>query len=130
METIAQQGETPMNTATAVSEMCLASIKVGGLIKGFRQVTKSIIGNRSKLLIVAKSINEKDMNAVLSGLAAQYNVPIVKVDSHEELAEYTRICKVDEAGNIVKKSKCAVVSIENFGKPTEGQKYVLSSIAA
>ncbi|OAG29499.1 small subunit ribosomal protein S12e [Nematocida displodere] len=128
MEHVAQQGEKTMTDMEAFSEMCLASIKAGGLIKGFRQVTKSIISRRAKLIILSTAINQKDMTAVIEGLTTQYGVPVAKVGTHEDIAELVRICKKDETGKTIKKAKCAVASIEDFGESSEGKKQIFAQI--
>ncbi|KAI5159445.1 small subunit ribosomal protein S12e [Nematocida ausubeli] len=116
-----QQGENTMDITQASESMCISSLKVGGLIKGFRQVTKSLIGGRSKLILMSKEINEKKMIAIIDGLVKQYDVPVLKIGTHAELARYVGICKTDETGNIVKDAKCAIASIEDFGENTEGR---------
>lgn len=110
-----------MSIAEASQHMCISSLKVGGIVKGFRQVTKSLIGGRSKLVIISKEITEKKMTDIINGLVKQYDVPVLKVESHTELARYVGICKTDETGKIVKDAKCAVASIEDFGEDTEGR---------
>ncbi|EIJ89591.1 small subunit ribosomal protein S12e [Nematocida parisii] len=121
MEMNLQQGENAMTTTQASESMCISSLKVGGMVKGFRQVTKSLIGGRSKLVIMSKEINERKMKDIIDGLVKQYDVPVLKVESHVELARYVGICKFDETGKIVKDAKCAVASIEDFGENTLGR---------
>lgn len=92
-------------------------------------MTKSVIGKRAKLLVVSSAINEKTMLGVLEGLAAQYGkVPIYKVPSHEDLAEYVGLTKQDENGKVTKRLKCAVASVEDFGQATAGQRLIFSKL--
>ncbi|KAI5192739.1 small subunit ribosomal protein S12e [Nematocida minor] len=128
MDLVSQQGESTMNTSEASEHMCISSLKVGGMKKGFRQVTKSIIGGRSKLVIMSKEINEKKMLAIIEGLVKQYDVPVLQVKNHNELARYVGICKTDETGKIIKDAKCAVASIEDFGESTEGREVLFGKI--
>lgn len=123
-ELVAHQSEGIMNDSQAFFEICRASRKVAGLKKGLRQVTKSIISQRAKLLLMSSAINDKNIEKVVEGLAAQYQVSIYKVPSHEDIAEYVGICKKDETGKTVKKARCAVAAIEDFGEIGEGAKYI------
>ncbi|KAI5184279.1 small subunit ribosomal protein S12e [Nematocida homosporus] len=122
-----QQGETTMSSAEAMTQMCFESIKGGVLVKGLRQVTKSIISKRAKVVLMSKKINEPKIVGVIEGLAREYQVPIFKVETHEDLGEYVRISKLDETGKVIKPAKCAVAAIEDFGAISEGQKQLFAS---
>lgn len=128
MDLVSQQGESTMNTSEASESMCISSLKVGGIKKGFRQVTKSIMTGRSKLVMMSKEINEKKMEAIITGLVKEYDVPVLQVKTHNELARYVGICKTDETGKIVKEARCAVASIEDFGESTEGREILFGKI--
>lgn len=121
-------GEMAMSHEEAFAQMCDAAVGNGRLVKGLRQVTKSVLGNRAKLILMSQGIDENKMVQLVVGLAKQHGVPIVKLESHEDLAGLVRISKTDENGNIIKKSRCAVATIEDFGKDTEGQRFILSKI--
>ncbi|KAI5172778.1 small subunit ribosomal protein S12e [Nematocida sp. LUAm3] len=121
------QGEAFTSANEAFKEMCFESIKEGVVIKGLRQVTKSIIGGRSKVVIMSKEIDNKEIKELVEKLAKKYEVPILIAATHQELAEYVRICKFDETGNVLKPARCAVVSIEEFGSSDRAQKFLFES---
>lgn len=129
MEHIESQEQRLMTKEEAFTEMCFESIKAEGLIKGFRQVTKSIISGRSRLVILSMEIDHDEMKTVLENLAEQHGVPVVKIKTHEELAEYVGQCKRGENDVIVKRTRCAAASIENFGAPNRGQREIFSQMA-
>jgi ribosomal protein L7Ae-like RNA K-turn-binding protein len=117
-----------MGQEEAFAQMCYEALKGGRLVKGLRQVTKSVLSDRAKLIIMSQAINEKKIVQVIEGLAQKHGVPIVKLESHEDIAAYARISKTDESGKVVKKLRCAVLTIEDFGSPSEGQRFILSKI--
>ncbi|KAH9387476.1 small subunit ribosomal protein S12e [Nematocida major] len=123
-----QQGEMGMSTTESIERMLTSSLRASGVVKGFRQVTKSIIGGRSHLVIMSKEITEKKMKAIIEGLVKEHNLPILMVNNHNDLARYAGICKTDETGKIVKEAKCAVASIENFGDDLEGKDALFSML--
>jgi len=126
---VAQQGEDTVTDGEAFFEMCRASRKVEGMKVGLRQVTKSLIGGRSKLIIMSSAINNKTMKDLIEGLASQYNnVPIYKVGSHEDISDYIGLSKKDETGKIKKRMKCAVISIDDFGEQTQGKRIIFSKL--
>lgn len=112
----------------AFTQMCVEAIRKGKLIIGARQVTKSIIGKRAKLILMSQDISEPKLVSHVDALAKMYDVPIVKVPTKEDLATYVDLGKRDVNGVISERYKCAVSVIEDFGRENEGQKFILSRI--
>lgn len=125
MDLIETQGEQ-QKIETAFREMCTESRKNGKLVKGFRQITKSLISGRSKLILMSSAIKEEGMKAVIEGLSKQNNVPILRVNSHQDLAAYVGLVKESENEEKVKILSCAVASIEDFGKKKEASAFLLA----
>lgn len=123
-----QKGEQIMSTSEVSELMCRSSLKAGGIRKGFRQVTKSIMTGNAKLVMISQEINDKKMAAVINGLTNKYGLPVLQIKDHKELARYVGICKTDETGKIVKEAKCAVASIEDFGEDIESKEMLFERI--
>ncbi|KAI5192853.1 small subunit ribosomal protein S12e [Nematocida sp. AWRm77] len=127
-ELVAHKQENTLTDAEAFFGMCRESRKVEGLKKGLRQVTKSIISKRAQLLLLSSAINNKEIEKLVEALADKYKVPICKVPSHEDIAEYVGISKKDATGKTIKKARCAVAAIEDFGENRESAEHIRAKL--
>lgn len=94
---------------------------------GARQCSKSVIRGRSKLLVLAADTDEKYKH-VMVGLARKMNVPVILVDSHEELGMMACIGRVTHS-EIRKVPRCAAVSVDDYVVQSVGRTYIEEMIA-
>merc|ERR1711990_1398301 len=81
------------NVTDALKQVLKNSRAVDGLVKGLNQVGKSLDRKDAQLCILAKDCDDPKYKKLITALAKQSNVPLIEVDSRDELGEWVGQCK-------------------------------------
>lgn len=70
------------------------------------------------LCILAESFEEPLYKKLITALCHEHQIPLIRVDSHKKLGEWSGLCKIDKEGKPRKVCGCSVVVIKDFGEET------------
>jgi len=70
------------------------------------------------LCILAESFDEPNYKKLVTALCNEHQIPLIRVDSHKKLGEWSGLCKIDKEGKPRKVCGCSVVVIKDFGEET------------
>ena len=64
------------------------------------------------LCILAESFDEPQYKKLVTALCNEHQIPLIRVDSHKKLGEWSGLCKIDKEGKPRKVCGCSVVVIK------------------
>lgn len=71
------------------------------------------------MCILAESFEEPLYKKLVTALCNEHQIPLIRVDSHKKLGEWSGLCKIDKEGKPRKVCGCSVVVIKDFGEETQ-----------
>ncbi|ELQ74657.1 40S ribosomal protein S12 [Trachipleistophora hominis] len=89
---------------------------------GIRQVTKCLLRKNAKMIFISKEIDDKYRRIVV-GLAKKCSVPVVVIESGDELADMAQLGRTTLA-DVKKMPKCSAVAVTDFVKCSVGRTYI------
>merc|ERR1712086_905186 len=91
--------ETKIDTINAaIKNVIQKSMAVDGLVKGLNQVGKALDRKDAYLCILAKDCDDPKYKKLITALAKQNKVPLIEVDSRQDLGQWLGQCKYDKDG--------------------------------
>ena len=90
-----------------------------GLVKGLNQVGKALDRKDAYLCILAEDCDDPKYKKLITALAKQNKIPLIEVDSRNELGEWLGQCKYDKAGVARKVRGASSVAIKDYGENSE-----------
>jgi ribosomal protein L7Ae-like RNA K-turn-binding protein len=110
----------------ALHQVCRISGANDKLVKGFRQVTKRIMSKEAQLVLLSSACIETISERVVA-LAKMYSVPLIKVDTREDLGRLVGFEKFSGTES-VKVSKCGVACITDYCGESEGKVFIMNAL--
>merc|ERR1712083_852324 len=104
------------------------SIVLLGLVKGLNEVCKCLDRKQAILCILAEDCNDPKYKKLVDALAKSSNVPLIEVESRDDLGEWLGHCKYDADGTAKKVKGTSSIAIKNYGEETEALSFVLNHI--
>ncbi|KAG0418676.1 40S ribosomal protein S12 [Dictyocoela roeselum] len=108
-----------MTIEDALSQVCRVSLAENKLVRGARQTSKALLKNKAKVVLLANDM-PKDYLTIITFLAKNSNVPVIKIDDSKALGELVGLKKVNIHNNF-KIGKCGCACILDFVRNTEGR---------
>ena len=90
------------NLMKALQTVVKKSMACDGLVKGLNQVGKALDRKDALLCVLAKDCEDPKYKKLISALAKQNGVPLIEVDSRDELGKWVGQCKYDKKGEAKK----------------------------
>jgi len=90
-----------------------------GLVRGLNQVGKALDRKDCFLCLLATDCDDPKYKKLITALAKQSKIPLIEVDSREELGEWLGQCKYDLEGAARKIRGCSSVAIKDYGEQSE-----------
>jgi len=119
-----------------LKEVIKLSIAANGLVRGLREVVKTLVRGQAQLVVLAKDCDDASYKALVRALCNNQNVYIVEVESREELGMMVGLFKMykkDKEGQPVKDKKkivkCSAVCIHEFGQKSAALANVNAQLA-
>ena len=112
------------NLMSALKTVIKKSMAVDGLVKGLSQVGKSLDRKDAQLCVLAKDCNDPKYKKLITALAKQNNVPLIEVDSRDELGEWVGQCKYDKKGEAKKIKGASSLVIKDYGEQSEALTFI------
>lgn len=124
MEVEQEQINVELTREVAIQRVIQRSLNVNGILKGVSETLKALENNKVKLVFLADDCDDENYKNVVTLLCQEKRVPVIAVDTWENLKDYCRlglnsneIRKIaEDKGKDPKiKPRCSSASILDFG---------------
>merc|ERR1719387_2044765 len=114
---------------TALKAVIKNSMAHNGVVKGLNQVGKSLDRKDALLCVLATDCEDAKYVKLITALAKQRDIPLIEIDSRQELGEWCGQCKYDKAGVPVKIKGASSCVIKDYGETIEAHSFIEDYIA-
>merc|ERR1739848_697866 len=125
---VPEEEEKADNIKDALKMVIKKSAANDGLVKGLNEVCKCLDRKQAILCVLAEDCNDPKYKKLVDALAKASNVPLIEVESRDELGEWLGHCKYDIEGKARRVKGTSSVAIKNYGEETEALTFVLNYI--
>lgn len=124
MEVEQEHNNVELTREVAIQRVIQRSLNVNGILKGVSETLKALENNKVKLVFLADDCDDENYKNVVTLLCKEKRVPVIPVDTWENLKDYCRlglnsneIRKIaEDKGKDAKiKPRCSSASILDFG---------------
>ena len=105
-----------MNIDTAVKEVLKSALIVDGLARGLHETARCLDKREALLCVLAEDCEQKGYKDLVQALCQTHKIPLIKVDSGQNLGEWTGLCKLDKDGKARKVIRTSSAVIRSWGK--------------
>ena len=128
-----QVQDTPLNTETAIQKVLKVALTRGAVVKGISEVLKALEAQKVKVIFMAENCDNDQYKQTITALAKEKKVPIITVDTWENLKDYCRLGLLsstikeiaEKKGKEAKiKPRCSSAAILDWGEETDAKKYL------
>ena len=128
-----QVQEVPLNRETAIQKALKVALTRGTVVKGISEVLKALEAQKVKVVFLAENCDNDQYKQTITALAKERKVPVLTVDTWENLKDYCRLGllsstikeiaeKKGKEGKI--KPRCSSAAILEWGEETDAKKYL------
>ena len=128
-----QVQEVPLNRETAIQKALKVALTRGTVVKGISEVLKALEAQKVKVVFLANNCDNDQYKQTITALAKERKVPVLTVDTWENLKDYCRLGllsstikeiaeKKGKEGKI--KPRCSSAAILDWGEETDAKKYL------
>ena len=128
-----QVQEAPLSRETAIEKVLKIALTRGTAVKGISEVLKALEAQKVKVVFLAESCDNDQYKETILALAKEHKVPVLMVDTWENLKDYCRLglksSTIKEIGE--KKGKeakikprCSSAAILDWGEDTDAKRYL------
>ena len=128
-----QVQETPLDRESAIQKALKVALTRGTVVKGISEVLKALEAKKVKVVFLAENCDNDQYKETILALAKEHKVPVLKVDTWENLKDYCRlgllsstIKEIAEKKNKEAKIKprCSSAAILDWGEESDAKKYL------
>ncbi len=128
-----QVQEVPLDRETAIQKALKVALTRGTVVKGISEVLKALEAKKVKVVFLAENCDNDQYKQTIIALAKEKKVPVLTVDTWENLKDYCRlgllsstIKEIAEKKNKEAKIKprCSSAAILDWGEETDAKKYL------
>ena len=128
-----QVQDTPLNTETAIQKVLKVALTRGAVVKGISEVLKALEAQKVKVVFIAENCDNDQYKETITALAKEKKVPVITVDTWENLKDYCRLGLLsstikeiaEKKGKEAKiKPRCSSAAILDWGEKTDAKKYL------
>ena len=128
-----QVQEVPLDRETAIQKALKVALTRGTVVKGISEVLKALEAKKVKVVFLAENCDNDQYKETITALAKEHKVPVLTVDTWENLKDYCRlgllsstIKEIAEKKNKEAKIKprCSSAAILDWGEETDAKKYL------
>ena len=128
-----QVQEVPLNRETAIQKALKVALTRGTVVKGISEVLKALEAQKVKVVFLAENCDNDQYKQTITALAKERKVPVLTVDTWENLKDYCRLGllsstikeiaeKKGKEGKI--KPRCSSAAILDWSEETDAKKYL------
>ena len=128
-----QVQEATLDRDTAIQKVLKVALTRGTVVKGISEVLKALEAKKVKVVFLAENCDNDQYKETIQVLAKEHKVPVLMVDTWENLKDYCRlgllsstIKEIAEKKNKEAKIKprCSSAAILDWGEETDAKKYL------
>lgn len=134
-EEVPQVEEVKVEACETINDALRSVIKKAqannGLVKGLNEVCKALDKNGQNgtmLVVMASNCDDAKYQKTVTALAKRASVPLLEVETREELGEWLGHCKYDAEGNAVKVKGTSSLAITDYGEETVALAFLLKHL--
>ena len=116
------------DASSALRTVLQKAIEVNGLVRGFSSVARALDKGVAQLCVLAEDCEEDDYKNLITALARQQKVDLIRIPERRTLGEYAGLAKYDSDNNIKKVINTSSVAITDFGEGTKALERVLREL--
>eukprot|EP01066_Platyproteum_vivax_P015826 Platyproteum_vivax@DN6944_c0_g1_i2.p1 len=130
MSDIAEEevGEIPEEAVedldSAIEKVLKNALISDGLVRGLHEVAAALDSGRGKICFLAQSCNEPGYTKLIEALAAEKQIPLVKVEQAKKLGQWAGLCKIDREGQPRKIVGASSVCITDWGEDSGAKAFL------
>ena len=128
-----QVQEVPLDRESAIQKALKVALTRGTVVKGISEVLKALEAKKVKVVFLAENCDNDQYKETITALAKEHKVPVLMVDTWENLKDYCRLGllsstikeiaeKKGKEGKI--KPRCSSAAILDWGEETDAKKYL------
>lgn len=102
----------------------LLTHSITGVVKGLNQVGKALDTKAAYLAILAADCDDPKYKKLITALAKQNKIPLIEVDSRNDLGEWLGQAKFDKAGVARRVKGCSSAVIKDYGEESEAYTFL------
>ena len=125
--------EAPLNRETAIQKALKIALTRGSVVKGISEVLKALEAQKVKVIFLAEDCDNDQYKNTLNGLAKEFKVPVLSVESWEKLKDFCRLGllsstikeiaeKKGKEGKI--KPRCSSCAILDWGEESDAKEFL------
>ena len=125
--------EAALDRESAIKKVLKIALTRGAAVKGISEVLKALEAQKVKVVFLAENCDNDQYKQTLNALAKEYKVPVLMIDTWENLKDYCRLglpsatikeiaAKKGKEGKI--KPKCSCAAILDWGEDSDAKKYL------
>ena len=116
---------------TAIQTLISESISQRLFARGLNEACRNIEQRQATLCLLANNCDNSEYLKTVEGLCKESSppVPIIKVDSNEDLGKWAGLCRYDSEGNPKKIVKCSCFLIKSWPKDSEAVSFIKNMLA-
>jgi small subunit ribosomal protein S12e len=99
-----------------------------GLVKGLNEVCKALDRKQALLCVLAENCDDPKYKKLITALAKSNGVPVITVESRDDIGVWLGHCKYDKEGLPRKAKGTSSVAIVDYGEETEALSFVINYI--
>ena len=128
-----QVQEVPLNRETAIQKALKVALTRGTVVKGISEVLKALEAQKVKVVFLAENCDNDQYKQTITALAKERKVPVLTVDTWENLKDYCRLGllsstikeiaeKKGKEGKI--KPRCSSCAILDWGEESDAKEFL------
>ena len=128
-----QIAEAPLNRETAIQKALKIALTRGSVVKGISEVLKALEAQKVKVIFLAEDCDNDQYKKTLNGLAKEFKVPVLKIDSWEKLKDFCRLGLLSSTIREIAASKskdakikprCSSCAILDWGEESDAKEFL------
>ena len=128
-----QVQEVALDRETAIQKALKVALTRGTVVKGISEVLKALEAQKVKVIFLAENCDNDQYKKTIQVLAKEHKVPIISIDTWENLKDYCRLGLLsstikeiaEKKGKEAKiKPRCSSAAILDWGEDTDAKKYL------
>jgi len=117
-----------MSIIDAIRDVLRKALIHDGLRRGLHECAKALDRRQARLCLLAKDCENPEYSKLVRALCEEAEIPILTVDSRDQLGEWCGLCKIGPNGEATKivSTSCAVVT--EFGEDSRALSLLLKHL--
>eukprot|EP01083_Nonionella_stella_P115798 343669_1 len=118
----------PEDADEALRIVLKKALEVNGVVRGLSETARTLDKGAAHLCVLAEDCEEPAYTNLITALATEHNISLIRVPERKTLGEYAGLVKYDKDKNVKKIIGTSSVAITNFGEQTKALTRVIDQL--